>query len=268
MSFPSMVSRIREACLEEYGTGQADPEVIDIAAVLDACGIAVHFVPQKIIDRGRAPLSRSTLVAGSKPFVTGALRQLGLGQPRIEDYPSCLTPFLHRRVWRSTVGEAMRAVRSGTPAPVFIKPALRRLRFGGFVLRGPVDVALFEGASRTTDVYCGEVVEWRSEVRCFVAGGELLGTVTYAGQDVEQPDRDVVDRAIRAYEESGTAPAGYALDIGVLGTGDTALVEVNDAWALGSWRFDSQKYTQCILARWGELTGLWGTRVRHESANP
>jgi hypothetical protein len=54
---------------------------------------------------------------------------------------------------------------------------------------------------------------------------------------------------------SGEAVAGYGLDVGVLGTGQTAVVEVNDGFGLGSYGLEAAVYTDLILARWAELVG-------------
>ena len=42
-------------------------------------------------------------------------------------------------------------------------------------------------------------------------------------------------------------------DFGLLTSGETALVEWNDAFALGSYDLDPQLYTDLILTRWEEL---------------
>ena len=48
-------------------------------------------------------------------------------------------------------------------------------------------------------------------------------------------------------------PAAYSLDFGVLATGETALIEVNDSIALGAYGLAHNKYARMIEARWKEL---------------
>jgi hypothetical protein len=48
---------------------------------------------------------------------------------------------------------------------------------------------------------------------------------------------------------------GYGLDLGVLSGGQTALVEWNHGFSLGSYGLDSSLYTELILARWCEFMG-------------
>jgi hypothetical protein len=62
--------------------------------------------------------------------------------------------------------------------------------------------------------------------------------------------------AVAAYQSSGVAPAGYGIDFGVLSTGETALVEVNEGYGLGSYGLDDAAYADLIIARWCELVRL------------
>jgi hypothetical protein len=57
--------------------------------------------------------------------------------------------------------------------------------------------------------------------------------------------------AIKAFQ---SGPRAYSLDFGVLRTGETCLVEVNDAYALGHYGLQSVLYARMIDARWEELT--------------
>ncbi|MMZ69751.1 hypothetical protein D1872_326510 [compost metagenome] len=59
--------------------------------------------------------------------------------------------------------------------------------------------------------------------------------------------------AIRDLTECG-APAGYAVDFGVLSTGQTALVELNDGFSIGAYDgIEAGLYWEVIQARWQEL---------------
>ena len=52
------------------------------------------------------------------------------------------------------------------------------------------------------------------------------------------------------------APVGYSLDLGVTDDGQTLLVEVNDAWALGAYGTPSIPFTEMIVNRWKEMVGI------------
>ncbi len=68
-------------------------------------------------------------------------------------------------------------------------------------------------------------------------------------------NRCIVVNAIKCLEESGEATAAYAIDFGVIEENQTALVELNDGFSIGSYGLDKAVYTDLILTRWGELTG-------------
>jgi hypothetical protein len=76
--------------------------------------------------------------------------------------------------------------------------------------------------------------------------------------DVRNPsvgvDEAVITWAIRSLDSAGESTAGYALDLGVLTDGRTALVEWNDGYSLGSYGLESGLYAELIMARWCELT--------------
>jgi hypothetical protein len=55
-------------------------------------------------------------------------------------------------------------------------------------------------------------------------------------------------------------PIAYSIDLGTLGQDrysmDTALVEVNDSFALGNYGIPSVVYAKMIEARWFEMVGM------------
>jgi ATP-grasp domain, R2K clade family 2 len=69
----------------------------------------------------------------------------------------------------------------------------------------------------------------------------------------EPIDLQAVQRAIQALDLAGESYAGYAIDFGVLATGETALVEMNDGFGIGAYQIDSKNYTDLIWARWEQL---------------
>lgn len=63
-----------------------------------------------------------------------------------------------------------------------------------------------------------------------------------------------------ALAAAGEAYAGYAIDFGVLKSGETTLVEMNDGFAVGAYAIGAKDYTNMIIARWEELLLLIGTQ--------
>jgi hypothetical protein len=66
------------------------------------------------------------------------------------------------------------------------------------------------------------------------------------------PERKRIEEMIEAFKP--TAPIAYALDVGVLDTGETMVVECNDFWALGTYGLDPLLYTRLAAMRWREMT--------------
>jgi hypothetical protein len=64
-----------------------------------------------------------------------------------------------------------------------------------------------------------------------------------------------VKAALRDHRASGIAPSAYGIDFGVLSTGQTALVEANDGYALGAYEIAEEPYTDLLFTRWKELLG-------------
>ena len=65
--------------------------------------------------------------------------------------------------------------------------------------------------------------------------GLVVGIRHYGGDPANLPDDEVVSESVRTLNTSGQATAGYGLDLGVLSSGQTALVERNDGFSLGSY---------------------------------
>lgn len=62
----------------------------------------------------------------------------------------------------------------------------------------------------------------------------------------------VVEAAVRLYQASGQAPSACGIDFGVLESGQTALVEADDGYALGAYEISSGLYYELIAKRWDE----------------
>jgi hypothetical protein len=253
--------RVRAALLQERGNGRLDPEVRSLADELGRRGIPVQFFLDKRLHRGHVKLHRDVLVAGHIPVVVHALRQLGVEPPPPDDYPQALRPWLRRRTWNSTVGEVVKRLQEGSGEPFFVKPTAALKRFTGRVVESWNDLQVLANASDDMRVICSDVVQWRSEHRVYVANGRIVGTRHYLGDPELSVDVNAVRDAVAAYQSSGVAPAGYGIDFGVLATGETALVEVNEGYGLGSYGLDDAAYADLIISRWCELASIASKKV-------
>lgn len=189
------------------------------------------------------------IISGSVGFVRAALQALGKELPVQEPYPIALVPWLYRRVWR--VSKLSEVLNGGST--VFVRPAKRWKLFTGFVVDQPSPAEL-HGVSRSEPVWCSEVVTWLSEWRVYVVGGVFrhLSHCAHGGDRSKHPDIGSVLEALEAFRPH--APAGYAIDFGVLSTGETALIEANDGFSVGAYdQVSARDYFEMTASRWREL---------------
>ncbi|MEV0708847.1 ATP-grasp domain-containing protein [Nocardia aurea] len=223
-----------------------------LAEGLDRIGIPIRFYVLKRIQRRQLPLGRETMVAGDMDAMHGAMSQLRIPIPYADDYPASLREYLRRTVWTSTLGEVERAL-AADMAPTFVKPARRRKNFTGTVCYSERDIAALGNISRRQEVWCSDIVTWIAEFRVYVIDRRIVGVSRYSGDRSTSPDMSVIESAVATYRDSGTAPIAYGIDFGVLHTGETALVETNDGYALGAYEIDADLYTELVTRRWCEL---------------
>lgn len=175
-----------------------------------------------------------------------ALKKLGLGVPDPVDYPEELHQFLGRKIWKSVLKDVTK--HPGTE--VFVKPVEQKL-FTGFLWQGTyknrLRVAIYD---EETPVFLSTPIKFVAEYRCFVLDQKLIDVRRYNGDWSIAPDRKPIEDAVQAW----IGPRAYAMDFGVTDDGRTLLVEVNDAYALGSYGLDPVAYARMIEARWEELT--------------
>lgn len=230
------------------------PEEALIAQHLTNLGCGYDIAPLSDVERGRADCTKATLVVGSIPFIKASLRQRGVALPQEQSYPLPLRGMLKRRIWPSTVGKAKEQLEI-SPKPFFIKPSVRAKRFTGFVMSDFMDYRL-GGVPKSEKVWCSEVVSWVSEWRLYVAGGRVLHSGHYDGNPEVKPAPDAVQEALKLMSSQDGCPAAYALDLGVLDNGQTALIEVNDAYGIGAYGIGSDAYYLFLKTRWDELCAV------------
>ncbi len=244
---------ITRAYIQQYDRAQKEPEHKDVFAVLSARNVDCTWVTLRKILPGVFDFNRETFFAGDHDLMQAVFRKAGIHYPERDSYPESLRGFLKREVWESTVMEMQLKVNTADFEPCFIKPQTDTKLFTGFVLSSAKNLYKLEGLPRNTKLHCAALVSWKSEFRVFVNQAQMVGVRHYAGDKTCQIDLKVVEEAIAALEKSVEKTAAYALDFGVLENGDTALVEWNDGFALGSYNLDPEIYTDLLISRWEEL---------------
>jgi hypothetical protein len=242
---------LRALNFDEVWLEGGDPDAEALVGVAQGAGLRVAWFAEKRMQRGQCPITTRSLVVGGLPSVKAALRFLGCQMPPPADYPDSLAPFLRRRVWRATLASAQAAVeRSGQP--IFVKPIGTHKRFTGVVI-DPGGSWSLDSVPGRVSVWCSEVVTFESEFRAFVSDGQVVGLRHYWGDSDRMPDSGTIRSMVAAF---GThAPHAYALDVGLVPSGDTVLVEVTDGFTLGSYGLEPLLYLEVLAHRWRQLVG-------------
>lgn len=212
------------------------------------------FEPQQL-ESGALPLARDTLVAGGVPVVESALAKLGVAVPVADNLPASLAKYRGRKVWSSTWGNLRSEYRTRAPAePLWVKPLKRNKGFPSVAVYDRDDMPAADRIPDGHEVLVSEYVTFVSEWRCFVRGGQVLDLCRYQGDVFRYPDPAVIKAALADF--APTAPAGYGIDFGVLTTGRTVLVEVNEGYSLNPYGLEAMEYAELLEARWAQLAGL------------
>ncbi len=195
--------------------------------------------------------AREDFVVGSVGDMQAVFARFGVTLPVI-DYPAELAPYFGRKLW---VEPSLFRLRKAGRTHLFIKPAAGMKLFTGRVIRTEAD---YRSITFDTDcpVVCSELVDIRSEWRCYVRHGRLLAIKHYAGDPFCLPRRGFVEEVIAAY---ASAPDGYAVDIGVCekeGATSECVIEVNDGYSLGVYGIFPLPYTKLLVSRYTQLMGL------------
>lgn len=228
--------------------------------------LGVEVVP---FDESRMNLFKSLrfdifkdLVIGSVESCISFFEICGIETPKYIGYPDELKKFLHRDVRTCKVKDL------DDKFPYFIKPMNDVKLFTGTTVANKNQLKLFKEQhsiktpgvkdmhpiNPETMLYVTDAIDIQSEFRCFVHKGKLKGIQYYAGDFTQFPDVMEINKMINEYK---SANVSYTLDVGVVytkgGSEVTALIEVNDMWAVASYGFDAKQYVRMTIDRFQEI---------------
>lgn len=190
-----------------------------------------------------------SLIVGGIGNVRKRLEKFGIERPSNEiDYPKELEKYLGRKVWVSTIEEIFTDEKNWN---IFIKPKKETKKFTGKVVKNYKDFIGIVDNDNPTQIWCSEIVNFKTEWRCFIRYGEILDIRQYKGAWDSKLDLSVIKNAIKDFK---SAPASYALDFGIDENDTMKLVEINDGHSLGTYGISATNYAKFLSARWSELT--------------
>lgn len=189
------------------------------------------------------------IIVGGIGNVRKRLEILGIEKNQGEiDYPDSLSAYFGRKIWTTTIQELFENNQNWN---VFVKPKDITKKFSGKIVKNYKDfIGLMEEDSNT-NVWCSEIVNFRTEWRCFIRYGEILDIRQYKGAWDSKLDLNVINNAIHDFID---APAAYGLDFGIDPDGNMKLVEINDGHSLGTYGISPVNYAKFLSARWSQLT--------------
>ncbi len=195
------------------------------------------------------------LVVGSVESIAAALNKLGKKLPKPNYYPQPLQPWLYRKLSQSTAQIARWRIEQGES--LFVKSNQYKVMTGTVCTSSHHNPEL-HSISNEAEVWVGDVVDWVCEYRLYIIKHEVVACAIYAGDESVTLDSDVINNALKAMKQYDWHDT-YTMDWGVIrqpdGSLKTALVEVNDAWAIGAYKgIGYRDYFQLLKRRWGQLT--------------
>ena len=204
--------------------------------------------------RDKFQITKDDFIAGDIDVMFHAMRRLGI-EYSYNDYPECLKPYLHRKVWEDKLGNIRKELfnEGFFKSPIFIKPKNRLKRFTGFVLESVDDLHNCKGVSGQMKVWCSEPVTFIDEFRCYFNKDNKPVMGCYK-EDFDEKNKIKVQQFLSSLILGRELPSAFALDLGVLSTGEVALIEMNDAFSIGKYNgIDDETYAKLVITRWDEL---------------
>lgn len=97
-------------------------------------------------------------------------------------------------------------------------------------------------------------MDWLSEFRVYVVNNEIRFIGHYSGNKDIKASLTIIKEAIKKLCDAGEGYNGFCIDFGVLSSGETALVEMNDGYSIGAYSgVNSEDYGDLIFSRWSQL---------------
>lgn len=93
-----------------------------------------------------------------------------------------------------------------------------------------------------------ELVDIVSEYRCFIKNNKLVGIKHYCGDFTIFPNIESVMKMIDTYMEN--APCSYTLDIGILKSNKTIVIEIHDFFSCGLYGFNDYNILPFMYTQW------------------
>lgn len=242
------------AFLEKCGTEWLDDFVYSSVMPLNDLGIQVIAFDGDDLESFKDKYFfniETDIIIGSVEATKLFFKECGVKEPKYLGYPDSIKEFLHRDIKSLNFKDI-----KNKSFPYFVKPLDSIKDFTGTTIENNKQFKIFTQyypIEDNTQLLVSDIIDIKSEWRCFVHKGELKGMHWYQGDFSMFPDHIEIIKMIKAYKN---CPVSYTLDVGIIyktGGEVTCLVEVNDFWAIGSYGFNSKTYVRMLIDRFQEI---------------
>lgn len=248
------------AYIEMTGAFHLDEFVYAAAKELYNRGYTVRECETKISAQGYVLRPFKDIAVGSVDFVQDAYQEVLGGPIKPLDWVGAMADrpateqVLGREVWYDTW--------KNRPAlSYFVKPRETKRFTGTYIqYQGQAeDAAQWMAIDAETPCIFSTPLEFETEMRCFVHKGKIVDAKHYQGDPFVVPRgaKSCANLAVQLIENfyGDQTPVAYSIDVGCNSMNTkTAVVEVNDFWALGSYGMDSRMYCRLLVDRMTQLT--------------
>jgi len=185
---------------------------------------------------------RRKLFVGSTEFMRKVFERVGLLNVRLPRNSNREVEFI-------TLAEALE--RSDKGEKLFIKPVEIKL-VSGLLLDG-IKHSCLDTLPPNTIFMAYEPFKYRilSEWRIYVHNHKMVDSRHYSGDFTVSPNYDYAQNVIEINKKN--FPVAYTVDIGVLASGESVVVEFNDMWAIGNYGMSNDLYLKLLTDRYMEI---------------
>lgn len=92
-----------------------------------------------------------------------------------------------------------------------------------------------------------DIIDIKSEWRCFIYKGKLVGLQNYSGEFDTFPNVNKIKSIIKNYKSQ---PVAFTLDVGITEKNETSIIEVHDFFSVGLYGFSNYNILPFMFSRW------------------
>ncbi|MES2573295.1 MAG: ATP-grasp domain-containing protein [Verrucomicrobiota bacterium] len=216
-------------------------------AQIAALGFAQRGWQIELVESLPDCFSAGTPLVGSVGWIERALAAQGVVSS-CEDYPESLRHFLGRSISDGILGPCLI---DSARWPLFVKPQKQKL-FPGTAIREEADLRRIGNVPLSTPVWTAPLLSIETEYRVYILQQQVLASCRYVGPWSNLPNTKTISEMIFSFVNP---PQAYCLDVGILSSGETILIEVTEILAASNYGLAPYLHSQAIEVRWAELMG-------------